>query len=101
MNKTSKDSWGDGLYSNAHMTFGELIGCQETGRGDRQMEEPFTQDGPSERASSRRWCLSRDPREEPHGCADDRGRCKGLGVGRHAGVPCGQSWGSVGEGGRR
>ena len=32
---------------------------------------------------------------------DDRGRCKGPGVGRHTGVACGQSRGSMGEGGRR
>lgn len=64
------------------------------------MEEPFTRDGRSERASSRRWGLSRDPREEPHGCVMTEGRCKGPGVGRHAGVACGQSGGSVREGGR-
>ena len=54
VNKTSQDSWGDGLYSNAHMTFGELIGCQETGRGDRQRW----------RSRSHRMVLQRGPPRE-------------------------------------
>lgn len=44
------------------------------------MEEPFTQDGRSERASSRRWGLSRDPREEPHGCVMTGVDAKALGL---------------------